>query len=286
MSNTSLNNALKNKNDEFFTLYEDIEKEMQNWINELKGKSIHLFADSLKSNFWKYFFNNFNYLQLKKLTATSLNKKCYFTNDGITIKEEDLENGDCLSNEIFSIMRMHDICITNPPFSIGGQLIPQLIENNITFLILGPETLVSRKNLFNYFKDNKIKFGYNTVRNFLNIENQIQRFGNISWLTNLNKPDNPPLPLSLSYNPSFHLKADNYNCINIDKLIDIPYDYYEPMAVPITYLKKHCKNQFIILGLTKKGMQGVELLNYNKKDYEVSVNGKKKFSRIFIQRIK
>ena len=136
MSNIGLNNALKTKNDEFFTFYEDIEKEMQNWTNELKGKSIHLFADTLKSNFWKYFFNNFNYLQLKKLTATSLNKKFIFTNDGITIKEKSLENGDCLSNEILSSMRAHDICITNPPFSIEGQLIPQLIKNNITFLLV------------------------------------------------------------------------------------------------------------------------------------------------------
>ena len=81
------------------------------------------------------------------------------------------------------------------------------------------------------------------VRSFLNPENQLQSFGNITWLTNLDKPDNPPLSLKIPYDPLIHQKVDNYDCINVNKLTDIPYNYYGVMAVPITYLKKHCKKQ-------------------------------------------
>lgn len=123
------------------------------------------------------------------------------------------------------------------------------------------------------------------VHSFINSDKQLQSFGNITWLTNLNKPDNPPLPLKITYNPLIHLKADNYDCINVDKLVDIPYDYYGVMAVPITYLKKHCQKQFKILGTTSKGIQGIKLLPPYK-NCKVLVNGKEKFQRIFIQRVK
>lgn len=282
MSNLGLNNASKQKNDEFYTLYEDIEKEMNNWKDQLIGKRIHLFADTLDSQFWIYFFNNFKRLQLTELVATSLSKKMYKTIDGINIEEIDLQNGDCLSNEILNVMRAH-LCITNPPFSIEGEILSTLVENNIEFLIIGPETLCHRKNLFNYFKEGQIKFGYNSVKKF-KTEEGYQTFGNVTWLTNLNKPDNLPLPLTKQYSPNLHLKADNYDCINVDKLVDIPYDYNGVMAVPITYLKKHCSKQFNIIGTTHKGLQGIPQLE-GAKGIKLFVNGKEKFQRIFIQKL-
>lgn len=282
MSNIGLNNALKNKNDEFFTFYEDIEKEMENWKKQLKGKSVHLFTDTLFSNFWKYFFNNFKELQLTELIATSLSKKMYKTINGIDIEESELQDGDCLSEEILSIMRMH-LCITNPPFSIENKILFTLIENNIKFLIVGPETLSYRKNLFNYFKNGQLNFGYNQIKKF-KTEDGEKTFGNVTWFTNFEKPDNPPLPLTKQYNSNFYSKADNYDCINIDKLVNIPYDYNGIMAVPITYLKKHCPKQFNIIGTTHKDLQGIPLIK-GTKGPKLFVDGKEKFQRIFIQRI-
>ena len=165
------------------------------------------------------------------------------------------------------------------------ELLPILVENNIQFLILGPETLVSGKNCFNYFKNSQIHYGFTMPHNFLTPDGDMRKLNNVCWLTSLPRKDNDPLPLILSYSPNIHLHADNYDCINVDKLADIPYNYYGPIAVPITYMKKHCAAQFKILGTTKKDMQGVPTINNNRKEYGVFVNGKKKFARIFIQRI-
>ena len=69
--NKDLNKAKAAKNDEFYTLYEDIEKELQHYSSFLKGKVIYCNCDNpYESNFFKYFVNNFNFLGLKKLICT------------------------------------------------------------------------------------------------------------------------------------------------------------------------------------------------------------------------
>ena len=52
--NNKLQRAKNTKNDEFYTLYENIEKEISFYKEELKGKVIYLPCDSEESNFWKY----------------------------------------------------------------------------------------------------------------------------------------------------------------------------------------------------------------------------------------
>lgn len=69
--NKNLHEANKAKNDEFYTQLEDIEKELKNYKEQLKGKVILCNCDDpYESNFFKYFAMNFNYLGLKKLIAT------------------------------------------------------------------------------------------------------------------------------------------------------------------------------------------------------------------------
>ena len=53
-------------------------------------------------------------------------------------------------------------------------------------------------------------------------------------------------------------KYYNYNAINVDKVVDIPTDYYEVMGVPITFLGNYCPEQFEILGI------GLELADMDK----------------------
>jgi hypothetical protein len=67
-----LNEAKKNKADEFYTQMADIEAEMRHYRDEFKGKVILCNCDDpYESNFFKYFALNFNHLGLKKLIATS-----------------------------------------------------------------------------------------------------------------------------------------------------------------------------------------------------------------------
>jgi len=76
MANDNLGAAKKAKNDEFYTQYSDIEKEMNAYLeydkNVFKDKTVLLPCDDPEwSNFTKYFAQNFEKLGLKKLISTS-----------------------------------------------------------------------------------------------------------------------------------------------------------------------------------------------------------------------
>ncbi len=76
MANTNLANARLAKNDEFYTQYTDIQKEMNAYLeynpNVFRGKTILLPCDDPEwSNFTKFFAQNFESFGLKKLISTS-----------------------------------------------------------------------------------------------------------------------------------------------------------------------------------------------------------------------
>jgi hypothetical protein len=76
MANTNLGTARLAKNDEFYTRFADIEKEMNAYLDfdadVFRGKTILLPCDDPEwSNFTKYFAQNFRKLGLKKLISTS-----------------------------------------------------------------------------------------------------------------------------------------------------------------------------------------------------------------------
>lgn len=80
VKNSNLSNAKKAKNDEFYTQYHDIEKEMNAYLdfdeNVFRGKTILLPCDDPEwSNFTLYFAQNFARLGLKKLISTSFAHK-------------------------------------------------------------------------------------------------------------------------------------------------------------------------------------------------------------------
>ena len=76
MPNYNLADAKRAKNDEFYTQYRDIEKEIHAYIeynpDVFRGKTILLPCDDPEwSNFTKYFAQNFKRLGIKKLISTS-----------------------------------------------------------------------------------------------------------------------------------------------------------------------------------------------------------------------
>lgn len=75
-NNESLKRAKKEKDDEFYTEYSDIEKEMNAYLeynpNVFNDKTILLPCDDPEwSNFTRYFAQNFELLGLRKLISTS-----------------------------------------------------------------------------------------------------------------------------------------------------------------------------------------------------------------------
>ena len=76
MANQNLSNAKTAKNDEFYTQYADIQKEINAYLdydkNVFRGKTVLLPCDDPEwSNFTKFFAQNFELLGLKKLISTS-----------------------------------------------------------------------------------------------------------------------------------------------------------------------------------------------------------------------
>lgn len=76
MNNDTLSAAKNAQNDEYYTLYSDIQKEINRYLeydaNAFKGKTVLLPCDDPEwSNFTKFFAQNFEMLGLKKLISTS-----------------------------------------------------------------------------------------------------------------------------------------------------------------------------------------------------------------------
>lgn len=101
MANTHLTQAKNTKNDEFYTQYHDIEKEINAYIeynpNVFKDKIILLPCDDPEwSNFTKYFAQNFEKFKLKKLISTSyaIESKTYKEGFQTTLFEKRSPNFD------------------------------------------------------------------------------------------------------------------------------------------------------------------------------------------------
>lgn len=292
--NNNLHAAKKAANDEFYTRIEDIENELRHYKDHFKNKIIFCNCDDPEeSNFWKYFELNFEFLELKKLISTHYNAtepsyKLELIGDidgdgkvtkGDIIKTPLKQNGDFRSPECVEILKEADIVVTNPPFSIIRDYIAQLDEYNKKFIFIGPQNIITYKEVFPLIKDNKLWLGYTHPKEFVKPDGNFQKFGNISWFTNLEtKKRKEDLLLYKKYNAKDYPKYDNYDAINVDKVKDIPMDYYGVMGVPITFLDSYNPNQFEIVGaMTTTKVEGD---NYG---YPY-INGEKKYARILIKR--
>lgn len=76
MANSNLSSAKNAKNDEFYTQYRDIEKEIMTYIeynpDVFRDKVVYCNCDDpFESNFFRYFVLNFNKIGLKQLITTS-----------------------------------------------------------------------------------------------------------------------------------------------------------------------------------------------------------------------
>lgn len=114
--NSNLHNAQKARNDEFYTQYHDIEKEINAYLefdpNVFKNKTVFLPCDDPEwSNFTKYFAQNFETFGLKKLISTSyaLESKNYETYYAPTLFEQNSPKFDIdktkIKGKIFTLTR-------------------------------------------------------------------------------------------------------------------------------------------------------------------------------------
>lgn len=306
--NTNLARAKKEKNDEFYTRFEDIEAEVSKYKKYFKNKVVYLNCDDKEqSMFWKFFELNFDAFQLKKLIATyySETEPVYayklelsedFNKDGFIdhkdiVKTPLIGNGDFRSQECIDILKESDIVCTNPPFSLFREYVAQLMEYNKQFLIIGNKNAFTYKEIFPLIKDNKIWVGITKPKDFFipaeNGEGVVlskKMSGLTRWFTNIpNKKRNEPMVLTATYaeGPNHredYPKYDNYDAIEVSACKNIPCDYDGVMGVPITFLDDYCPEQFEILGDSRYHDGGTVANDIN------YVNGKLKYRRILIKR--
>lgn len=302
--NESLHKAKKAKNDEFYTMLTDIEKEMSHYKDFFKGKVVYCNCDDAReSNFFKYFSKNFEFLGLKKLITTGYkaegkgvvlvyegdkdgNRKV----DDYEVEVRELEgSGDFRSEECIEFLKEADVVVTNPPFSLFREYVKQLMDYGKKFIIIGPFNVVHYKEIFPYIKEDRLWLGTSHPSNFAKPNGEIQKFGNINWYTNIShKNRNTPLDLYKRYSNEYP-KYDNYDAIDVAKTCDIPNDYDGIMGVPDAFLEKYCPAQFEIIGISGGEMAksiGVTKNYRGRTDLAYTINGVSKcpYSRILIRK--
>ena len=267
-ANTNLNKAKKTKNDEFYTRYEDIEAEVMKYRKQFRDKVVYLPCDDpaeKKSEFWSFFVDNFQSFGLKKLIATHyeengqsykiwIDRDNVLNGDGDAMQEDLIGNGDFRSQECIEIFKECDIVCTNPPFSLFREFVDTIMTYDKQCLIIGNKNAFAYKGILPLIKDNKLRIGYTQPKDFRLEDGSITKKVNglARWFTNLTvNKSNEELVLTKTYNAIDYPKYDNYDAIEVSKVVNIPKDYDGVMGVPITFIDKYNPNQFEILGCSK-----------------------------------
>ena len=214
-------------------------------------------------------------------------------------------DGDFRSAECVELLKQADIVVTNPPFSLFREYVAQLMKYEKKFVIIGNQNAITYKEIFPYIKDNKLWLGstlsfakfkvpdyYEPKATRFWIDENGQKWrsmGNICWFTNLDiAKRHEDLILYKTYNPEEYPEYDYYKAININRVTEIPMDYYEAMGVPITFLDKYNPDQFEILNCNdyRKNDNIAQKEHGLIKDKDGAINGKATYARILIRRRK
>lgn len=324
MANSNLLNAKRAKQDEFYTQLSDIEKEMGAYLeynpDVFKGKTILLPCDDPEwSNFTKYFVLHFQELGIKKLISTSFNggeRGKILVLDGTSggcVNVGDIEwnylegDGDFRSAEVTALRDEADMVITNPPFSLFREFMAWVFEGGCQFSAIGGINAATYKEFFPYIKRGEVWLGYGKPAAFRVPLLDGGKDAHIPvpswWFTNIPHGRHyEPLPLMtmednkrfnkrIINNPNSYMKYDNYDAIEVPAVAGIPSDYDGVMGVPLSFLDKHCPEQFEILG-SRRWSKSQELLDVYtgdvvppENDKKTLINGRETYDRIFIRHI-
>ena len=289
--------AKKVKNDEFYTRYEDVQKEIEMYPVEIwQDKCVFCNCDDAvgetrtekdSSAFALYFIKNFIRLKLKKLICTHYSgqmdlfhagaKGYVFTKDGVKelVQAPKGYSGDFLDPLSLKILNEEaDIVCTNPPFSLSILFWKTIIDSGKKFLIISNISNAINTAYIHYFMKNKVWAGYNSVDWFLNPKREKTRAAG-HWFTNIPIQNRPKYShfkfVLLTEIPERFYKYDDKNILVLDNNF-IPIDYKEPFAV---------SPRAILNGILEKGYKIIQ-----EKRYTPFFNKKESFARILIQKIK
>lgn len=250
MKQRHLQAAKSAKFDEYYTLRNDIDIELDHYKHHFQDQIIYCNCDSHRSNFARYFEDNYTDLRLGGLYYTS--------------KPFD-------SPESMQVFNKADIIVTNPPFSLFRKFFLQTAEAGKKFILVAPYTSVQYNQIWPYIKSGYCWLGYNAIHNGLFdipaaharklvqsgrgyrwYQGRVVARAHCTWITNLkHNKVMPKLDLTHTYKPETYPNYDNYPAIEVSRVAKIPADYKGLMGVPITYLVHHNPQQFELVDLVK-----------------------------------
>ena len=304
-TNAALTRARSKENrDEWYTPYRIVEEELTHYSEQFSGKKIYCNCDDpFRSQFTRYFLENFHEIGLKELVSTShirggrglilrISGIAESVDDTIRNNTEKLAgNGDFRSEECVSILKECDVCVTNPPFSLFNDLISLLEDHDKSFLMIGNMNALTYKGIFPHIMDGTFRIGHRfgdmefmvpddteprATRYWQDDTGQKWRsLGNAMWLTNLNVLDRPSL--KTTGNTEKYRHYDGQDIIDVPRVSMIPTDYDGVMGVPITFLRYYDPRRMEIVGVAKHGCD-------HEWDYFVpKIDGKSLFTRILVR---
>lgn len=206
-TNTLLHKARSAKSDEFYTLLDDIEHELEYYPDCFRDKTVYCNCDKpTESNFFKFFFMNFKRLGLKGLIASYYVPAPFglFNTSGMerggyvkcTIGDIDKDiseipiisfagDGDFRSEECVSLLKQADIVVTNPPFSLFREFISQIVEHDKKFLVIGNINAITYKDIFSLIQSNRIWLGVHLGRGIsgFKVPKSYEMYGTETYLT-------------------------------------------------------------------------------------------------------
>lgn len=194
-------------------------------------------------------------------------------------------DGDFRSLEVKKLRDEADIIITNPPFSLFREFVAWIMEADKKFIIVGNQNAINYKEIFPLLMDNKMWVGKRFAER-VNGDHMLFRIPDdypidtdgcikdgkkyiensmCGWFTNIDHGRRHETldTMTMENQKRFskhkeikghdYLKYDNYDAIEIPFTDAIPKDYAGVMGVPISFMRKYCPEQFVILGASQRG---------------------------------
>ena len=354
MANEKLSKARKAKNDEFYTQFTDIAREIESYLeynpDTFRDKVVLLPCDDPEwSNFTLFFAQNFDRLGLRKLISTSYayeSKRLQMPYQPTLFESESLQfditksstrgkiftlsqdisgdgkidykdlqwqylngDGDFRSEEVTMLREEADIIVTNPPFSLFREFFDWVITSKKQFLMICNKNCITYKEVFPSIVKNHIWSGVTKWSGGLWFETKSDEdvdkvIGGVNmknipavWFTNIDhgRRHRPLQLMTMKENLKYsrhkdirengYPKYDNYNAIEVAYTDAIPDDYDGVMGVPISFLEKHCPEQFEIVGVTENAdYLKPYYIGGNEKYDRPYINGKRMYSRLLIHK--
>ena len=257
-SKESLVAAQKNRDDEFYTYYEDIENAVDRLEPDaFRGLSVLCpFDNPETSMFWRYFHRNFERLGLSKLLAFGYGAKSALYTGGNDEDFEDFED--------------FDVIATNPPFSLYTDIVKNQEIQNMHWLMIAPITVTGREAIIEKMKGGGFRF-LNNVSKF-ETPTGPKSVGAVFMTTlptDKNKPVKKPVKLLTSVDVIDQTHDDQpiYNFNKYSDFLEYPKQVNNYYTIPATSMLKF------------DGTEPFELI----KKINPTINGKHLFVRVLVR---